>query len=122
MAKYIVEITPSFEQAFQKLEERYPKIDDDFEEFLDEIEKNGDLGEDCSGVVKNGNKVFKKRMKNTSARKGKRGGFRVIEYLITSNNHVYLLDFYSKSDQENISNQQIRDLIEKNEKVFDYTD
>lgn len=54
-------------------------------------------------------------MANTSAKQGKSGGFRVIIYLITSNNLVYLLDIYSKNEQENISTKDIINLIKKNE-------
>ncbi|KIL74238.1 hypothetical protein [Bacillus badius] len=113
MSKYTAITTPAFEARYKKLKKRYPKIDDDFEVFLDEVEIKGDLGEDVQHVVKDGNKVFKKRMRNTSARKGLSGGFRVIEYLITENNEVYLLDIYSKSDQVDIPREKIRKLIEK---------
>ncbi|MFS0776067.1 hypothetical protein ABC255_08685 [Neobacillus sp. 3P2-tot-E-2] len=111
MTKFDVLTTPAFEAQYEKLKKRYPKIDDDFERFLDEVEIYGDLGEDIPKVIKDGNKVFKKRMKNTSAKKGLSGGFRIIEYLVTSENTVYLLDIYSKSDQENIPKKKIIRLI-----------
>lgn len=112
--KYIVETTPSFENEYNKLKKKFPRIDDDFEEFIDEVECNGDLGSDFPGVVKDGNKVFKKRMKNSSARKSKRGGFRVIEYLVTEDNTVYLLDIYSKTEQVDISKRKVKRLIRQN--------
>ncbi|MCG7333744.1 hypothetical protein MHZ95_00475 [Sporosarcina sp. ACRSM] len=112
MSKYTAITTPTFEARYKKLKKRYPKIDDDFEVFLDEVEIEGDLGEDIQRVVKDGNKVFKKRMRNSSARKGLTGGFRIIEYVVTADNEVYLLDIYSKSDQVNISKEQIRKLID----------
>jgi mRNA-degrading endonuclease RelE of RelBE toxin-antitoxin system len=114
MENYTVLTTPNFDHEIKKLKKRYPKIVDDYEEFLDEIEINGDSGEDIPGVIKDGNKVFKKRMKNTSANKGLSGGFRIIEYLVTDKNTVYLLDIYSKSDQENISKKKITRLIREN--------
>lgn len=117
-AKYIVYTTPTFEKEYSKLKKRFPKIDDDFEEFIDEVEIDGDIGSDLSGIVNDGNKVFKKRMKNSSARKSKRGGFRVIEYLVTEDNIVYLLDIYSKTDQVNITNNRIRELIKQNAHKF----
>ena|SRR5699024_6096243 len=104
----------TFEKEYNKLKRRFPNIDNDFEELLDEIEIQGSLGDPWQGIIKDGNKVFKKRMKNTSARKSKRGGFRVVEYLVTEDNTVYLLDIYSKSDKEDISKQRIRDLIKQN--------
>lgn len=106
--------TPSFEKEYTKLKRRFPKIDDDFEVFLDEVEENESLGEPWPGIIKDGNKIFKKRMRNSSARKSKRSGFRVIEYLLTEDNTVYLLDIYSKSDKEDIPKRRIRDLIKQN--------
>lgn len=116
MKKYTVFTTPTFEASYKKLKKRYHKIDDDFEKFLDEIEIDGDLGEDIPNIVKDGNKVFKKRMKNSSANKGLSGGFRVIEYLVTKDNVVYLLDIYSKSDYEDISKKKIIKLVKETKK------
>lgn len=119
MSKYKVDTTPTFEKEFRKLQKRYPKIVDDFEALIDEIEVDEELGDPVKGIKlennKKGFKIFKKRMANTSANHGKSGGFRVIIYLITSNNQVYLLDIYSKNEQENISKKEIKDLIKKNE-------
>lgn len=115
MTKYKVVLTPEFEKEFSKLQKKFPKMDDDFENFLNEIELEGDLGDPIPGVhLNDGNKVFKKRMKNTSARQGKSGGFRIINYLVTSDNKVYLLDIYSKNDKEDIPKRKILALVKKN--------
>ncbi|MNH41234.1 hypothetical protein D3C79_1026920 [compost metagenome] len=53
-------------------------------------------------------------MKNSSASQGKSGGFRVIHYLLTSTNEVYLLDIYSKSDSENITKNEVLDVVKQN--------
>ncbi|MEQ6388010.1 hypothetical protein RZN22_01630 [Bacillaceae bacterium S4-13-58] len=75
------------------------------------------MGEDIQGVTKDGDKVFKKRMKNTSAKKGLSGGFRIIEYLVTSESTVYLLDIYSKSEKADIPRKRIARLI-KNDPIL----
>lgn len=113
MGIFTVVTTPSFESQYAKLKKRYPKIDDDFEDFLNEVEINGELGEDIQGIVKDGNKVFKKRMRNKSAKKGLSGGFRIIEYLVTEDNTVYLLDIYSKSDQTDIPKKKMIKLVKE---------
>lgn len=110
--EYEVVVTPTFEKELKKLRKNPPKIDIDFEMLLIEIE-NGHLGDDIAGVLKDGNKVFKKRMSNSSANKSKRGGFRVIEYLVTEDNTIYLLTIYSKSDQVDIATKKIKKLIDK---------
>jgi len=109
--KYDIIITPTFEKEYKKLKRRFPRIDKDFEMFLDEVEHCGDLGTAIPDVVKDGNKVFKKRVRNSSARKSKRGGFRVIKYLLVEDNSVYLLDIYSKTDQDDITAGNIKALL-----------
>src|SRR5690625_694398 len=108
---YIVDITPSFKKEYEKLKKRYPKIDDDFYELIEYVEINGHFVNPVPEVTKDDNKVFKKRMKNTTARKWLSGGFRIIKYLVTKDNTIYLLDIYSKSDKANIADQRIRRLI-----------
>ena len=110
--------TPTFEKEFNKLKKRYPKIDDDLEKFLDEVEIQGDLGDPLKGILQDGNNIFKKRMVNSSAKKGLSGGFRIIHYLVTKDKNVFLLDIYSKSNQENISKLRVSDLIKRNEDRF----
>lgn len=120
MGKYKVLLTPEFKKEFQKLLKKFPKMDDDFENFLDQVELTGNLGDPIKDLhLDNGNKVFKHRMRNTSANQGKSGGFRIIEYLLTSTNEVYLLDIYSKNSKENISNNKIMRLIKNNYNLFD---
>jgi len=102
-----------FEESYEKLKRKYRQIDDDFEYFIDDIEQNGNIGDSIPKIIKDGNKVLKKRMKNSSANKGLSGGFRVIEYLITEDNSIYLLDIYSKSVQENIEKKKILSLIKE---------
>ncbi len=47
----------------------------------------------------------------SSKGKGKSGGARVITYVYIQSETVYLLSIYDKSDDENISDSEIRDLI-----------
>lgn len=110
--KYLIESTPTFTRKIFKLKKRFPKIDEDFEELIEEMEL-GFLGTEIPNLKIGSKKVFKKRMKNSSARRGKRGGFRVIHYTVTDSNIIFLLDIFSKTDDENISNEKIESLILK---------
>lgn len=49
----------------------------------------------------------------TSKGKGKSGGARVITYLVTEDNEVYLVYIYDKSQLENITKEQIMELLKK---------
>ena len=61
---------------------------------------------------------YKIRIPNSSVPTGKSGGFRVITYFINEIGNVYLLTIYSKSDQENIPDSKIVDLIKSVENEF----
>lgn len=54
--------------------------------------------------------VFKARVENSDANKGKSGSYRVIYYVQTEDKAI-LLTIYSKSEQEDISNQEIREIL-----------
>ena len=54
--------------------------------------------------------VFKVRLPNRAARRGKSGGFRVIYYVQMADS-VTLLTIYSKSDQADISARDIQRLV-----------
>ncbi|MGQ1889972.1 type II toxin-antitoxin system RelE/ParE family toxin [Thermophagus sp. OGC60D27] len=57
--------------------------------------------------------IHKTRMAIASKGKGKSGGARVITYLVTEDNEVYLVYIYDKSQLENISKEQIIELLKK---------
>ena len=54
--------------------------------------------------------VYKVRLPNRAARRGKSGGFRIIYYAQFSD-RVTLLTIYSKTDDIDISNAEIRKLV-----------
>lgn len=60
-----------------------------------------------------GNKypVYKVRVNNSDARRGKSGGYRVIYYIQTPE-AILLTNIYSKSDRSNISNEEIEQIID----------
>jgi mRNA-degrading endonuclease RelE of RelBE toxin-antitoxin system len=65
-------------------------------------------GDQLQGV---GYEAYKVRLKNPAARKGKSGGFRVIYYVRVAE-HVILLTIYTKTEQEDISADDVRTMIE----------
>jgi hypothetical protein len=58
-----------------------------------------------------GNNRYKIRLKISSKSQGKSGGARVITYLKTSDDELWLLTMYDKSDIENVSDAFLDDLI-----------
>ncbi len=100
-----VVILPSFKKAFKPLFKKYKSIDMDFEKLLDSLEENAfqgvSIGKDCHKV----------RMAITAKGKGKSGGARVITCVKIVNETIYLLTIYDKSEQENIHEKELDQLL-----------
>ncbi len=100
-----------FEKDLIKISRKYPTSINIVENLFTEFEKGNIVGDDIPKFKLRGNKVFKTRLENPDANKGKSKGFRVIWYLVTSDNEIYPLTIYSKNDQQDISNKEIMRLI-----------
>ena len=72
--------------------------------------KQGDLPGDKIPNV--GYDVYKVRLPNPDAKRGKRSGFRTI-YYIREADFIALITLYSKTEREDISPEKIKALIEK---------
>ena len=84
---------------------------DDYETFLKELRENPLMG------TKLGKKLRKVRFAIASKGKGKSGGARVITHTVlvtTDGANITLVTIYDKSDQESISNKELRQLMKKN--------
>ncbi|MBC7812433.1 MAG: type II toxin-antitoxin system RelE/ParE family toxin [Burkholderiales bacterium] len=88
---------------------KYPAVLNEVDGFLIALENDERPGDKIPSV---GYDVYKVRLKNASAGRGKSGGFRVI-YYIRLEDHVILLTIYSKSQQSDISAEQLRRIIEE---------
>lgn len=58
-----------------------------------------------------GYNCFKIRLSIASKGKGKSGGARLITNLILSENNVYLLSIYDKSEIDNLNDKELKDLL-----------
>lgn len=111
-----VKVTESFKKAAKPLIKKYKSFLDDLSELQAKLLSNPETGTSL------GNNAYKIRLKIRSKGKGKSGGARVISYLektlisvveieeekITVN----LLTVYDKSERENITDGELKDLIE----------
>lgn len=103
-----VETTPDFEKELDRLGRKYPAVFDVIAHLITRLERDERPGAKVGGV---GYGVYKIRLPNPSARRGKRGGFRVILYFRTRT-RVILISIYSKTESRDISNARIRRLID----------
>lgn len=104
---YNIYPTPDFKKLFKKLSKKHPSI----KAFLQNLIKT--LKDTLQSGIHLGNGVYKIRMNITSKGKGKSGGGRVITFLVTVDKEIYLTYIYDKSQLENISKEQINELLKK---------
>ena len=103
----IIDYTSEFKQHLKHLRRRYRSIQQDLEALLVHFKDGQVTGDQMLGM---GHSVFKVRVKNSDAQKGKSGGYRVIYYL-KGQDRVTLLAMYSKSDQSTISTEVVRRIL-----------
>jgi len=99
----------------KKLSKRYNSLEKDIEPLIRQLEAGEIIGDKIAG---NKYPVFKARIINSDIKKGKSGGYRVLYYTITSE-AILLATIYSKSDTDNISNEEIEEIIEQYELEVD---
>ena len=98
--------TRNFEKELKRLAKKHRSIKNDIQELAEQLEKAPTLGDE---IVQN---CYKIRIAITSKNKGKSGGARVITYVFVSQETVFLLSIYDKGEQEDISNHELKALIE----------
>lgn len=103
-----VDTSDFFDDNLRRLARKYPRVLDEVERLIDVLESDERPGDKIPRVKRD---VYKVRLKNPSAGKGKRGGFRVV-YYVKVHDHIYLLTIYSKTDQTDISPEEIRRIID----------
>lgn len=102
-------VLPTFQKEAKMLKKRYQSFVDDYEAFLDQIEKNPLMGTDL------GHGFRKVRMAITAKSKGKSGGARVITFILKEQeNTLSLLYIYDKADRSNISKKELLQLLKQN--------
>jgi mRNA-degrading endonuclease RelE of RelBE toxin-antitoxin system len=94
----------------KKLKKKYKNIAQDLQDFCSDIENNKIIGDKIKGLTSLS--VYKTRIKNSSINSGKSGGFRVIYYAKVKE-IIYLITIYSKSDQENIEQSEILEILKQ---------
>ncbi|HHV17072.1 MAG TPA: type II toxin-antitoxin system RelE/ParE family toxin [Gelria sp.] len=114
MVKYNVIPTEQFEKDIKYLIKKYRRIDDDVDDVVAQLEQGFFLGELVNNLsLPPNHKAYKCRIKNTSSKKGKSGGFRFIYYVVTDNYEIYLITIFSKTEIGNLDNSTIRKYITK---------
>ncbi len=102
-----IRFTPEFKRNLRALAKRYRNIRSDIEPVLNQLQSGDLVGDQVPRV---GYTLYKVRIRNRDAQRGKSGGYRMIYYLRTPE-QIILITLYSKSDQSDISAGEVRRII-----------
>ena len=111
-----VNIPPDFTKQVKHLKRKYPSVVDEVRQLvllLQVDERPGDIVPDVGYAG-----VYKERLRNRSARRGKQGGFRII-YYAPQDDQAFLLLIYSKTEVDSIPPRDIRQVLERVTKNWD---
>ena len=99
-----IRYTDAFKRQLERLSRRYRRIRTDVQPVIDRLAAGETPGDRIPGV---GHVLYKVRVKNSAAVRGKRGGFRIIYYLHTADD-ILLVTIYSKSEQADITADELQ--------------
>lgn len=102
---YSVKCTTVFERQAKRLTKKYPSLKKEMHELVNVLKEEPGKGTAI------GHNCYKIRLAIASKGKGKSGGARVIAHLVFTEDTVYLLSIYDKSEIENLTDKEILELI-----------
>jgi hypothetical protein len=94
----------------KRLIRKFPSLKAEYVALIENLEENPYMGTPL------GNNCFKIRLAIASKRRGKSGGARIITHFYIENETVFLLAIYDKSEQDDISDKELRELLSEIEK------
>ncbi|MBS4027809.1 MAG: hypothetical protein KGZ58_04140 [Ignavibacteriales bacterium] len=104
-----IEFASEFKRNLRALAKKYQSIRSDIQPIIARLENGEIFGDQVPRIHYT---VFKVRVNNTDARKGKRGGYRII-YFLKSTTKIILLTVYSKLEQSDVSMVKLRAIIKE---------
>jgi mRNA-degrading endonuclease RelE of RelBE toxin-antitoxin system len=102
-----LKFTALFKRRIKGLAKKYRQIQTDIQPILEQILQGNFIGDQIPGTEYT---VYKVRAKNSDTQSGKSGGYRII-YQIETPNQVVLHLIYSKSEQADVSVEEIQTAI-----------
>jgi len=100
-----IEVTDNFKRRVKLVLRKFPSFKQELGTLINSLEENPMQGTPM------GHSCYKIRLAIKSKGKGKSGGARIITHVYVSETIVYLLTIYDKSDQENISDNELKELL-----------
>ena len=104
---YNVTPTLKFTKELKRLVKKFPSLKQEYASLISKLSTKPILGTFL------GENCYKIRIAIASKNKGKSGGARVITFIIAEDQDVYLLTIYDKSDKENISSKELKEIVKQ---------
>jgi len=105
----IIRYSDAFKSQLKRLSRRYRRIRSDVQPLLDRLSAGETPGD---RIQVPGHLLYKARVRNSDAARGKRGGYRII-YDVQTANGLLLVAIYSKSDQGDIAHEELLNIIDQ---------
>ncbi|MFY8189494.1 MAG: type II toxin-antitoxin system RelE/ParE family toxin [Bacteroidia bacterium] len=102
---YKVKTIDVFEKQAKRLIRKHASLKKELFQLIQELKENPEQGTAI------GNSCFKIRIAIASKGKGKSGGARIITNIVVTNATVYLLSIYDKSEKENLTDKELKELL-----------
>jgi mRNA-degrading endonuclease RelE of RelBE toxin-antitoxin system len=103
----LVSYSDAFKRQLRRLSRKYRRIRSDVQPLISQLEAGETPGDQIQGV---GYTVYKVRVRNSDAKRGKSGGYRMIYYLPTQDS-VLLVTIDSKTEQSDIDDAEVARII-----------
>ena len=100
-----IEVSPKFDRDLKRLIKKFPSLKNEYADLVSSLSSNPYQGTPLS------HSCYKIRLAIASKGKGKSGGARVITHTYVLGKAVYLLTIFDKSEQANISEKEILNIL-----------
>jgi len=104
-----IDLTPEYKRNLRELSKKYRNVRLDTQPIIEQLQGGNFIGDRIPGMGEN-YVILKVRVRNSNIQKGKSAGYRLI-YQVESPTSVLLLTIYSKSDREDISPNEMRNIL-----------
>lgn len=108
-----VNIQYKFRRRLKRLKRKYPAVTQEVGKLVTELEQDQRPGDKLAGF---GYDLYKVRLPNPSAQRGKRGGFRVV-YYVQFADLIHLVTIYSKSEENDVSAHAVQGILAEIEDI-----
>jgi len=108
-----ISYSDTFKRQLKRLSRKYRHIRTDIQPFIEQLDAGDTPGDQIQGT---GYTVYKARLANTDARRGKSGGYRIIYYL-KQQDDILLVTLYSKTEQDDIDADEVIHMIQEQKEL-----